>query len=125
MVIFVLLISLIILAFGTVGLVFPARLVNMVRWFDNLRGLYIAAVFRLAFGLSLIDIASISRWPNFFYALGGLTVVAGAGLLLLGEQRFHRIAEWWCGQSEIFLRAWCLLALVLGGCLIYSLSLSA
>jgi len=94
MTLFVLSISLIVLGFGAVGILAPRRLVNFVLWFDNLRGLYIAAAFRIVFGLALIYIAKTTQWPEFLHILGLFAIAAGFVLLLLGLGRFHKIAVW-------------------------------
>jgi len=119
MTIFVLSISLIVLGFGSVGILAPERLVNFVLWFDNLRGLYVAAAFRIIFGLALIYIAKDTQWPEFLHILGLFTIAAGFVLLLLGLERFHKIAVWWCGQGVGILRIWSFFALLLGGFLVY------
>ena len=61
MTLFVLSISLIVLGFGAVGILAPRRLVNFVLWFDNLRGLYVAAAFRIVFGLALIYTSPVQK----------------------------------------------------------------
>jgi hypothetical protein len=119
MTIFVLSISLIVLGFGAVGLLTPGRLVNFVLWFDNLRGLYVAAAFRIVFGLALIYIAKATQWPEFLYILGLFTLVAGFVLLLLGLERFHKIVVGWYGQGVGMLRVWSFFAFLLGGFLVY------
>ena len=119
MTIFVLTISLIVLGLGAIGLLAPRRLVNFVLWFDNLRGLYVAAAFRIIFGLALIYIAKVTQWPEFLQILGLFTLVAGFALLLLGLERFHKIVAWWCGQDLGMLRIWSFFALLLGGFLVY------
>ena len=119
MTIFVLSISLIVLGFGAVGILAPERLVDFVIWFDNLRGLYVAAAFRIIFGLALIYIAKDTQWPEFLHILGLFTIAAGFALLLLGLDRFHKIVVWWCGQSTDILRVWSFFALLLGGFLVY------
>jgi len=119
MILFVLSISLIVLGFGAVGMLAPLRLIKFVLWFDNPRGLYTAATFRIIFGLALIYIAKTTQWPGFLQILGLFTLAAGFILLLLGLERFHKIAVWWCRQSEGMLRIWSFFALFLGGFLVY------
>lgn len=88
MTLFVLCISLIVLGFGAVGILAPRRLVNFVLWFDNLRGLYIAAAFRIVFGLALIFIAKATQWQEILQILGLFTLAAGFILLLIGFRAF-------------------------------------
>ena len=119
MTIFVFSISFIVLGFGIVGILAPLNLINFVRWFDNLRGLYVAATFRIVFGLALISIAKTTQWPEFLHFLGLFTLVAGIVLLLLGLERFHKIVAWCCRQGLGMLRIWSFFALLLGGFLVY------
>ena len=120
MALFVLAISLIVFGFGVAGILTPMRLTPFVLWFDNLRGLYIAAAFRILFGLALLDIAPTSQWPGFFNILGLITIAAGVILLALGLERFHKMVAWWCRQNAGILRVWFLFALIVGIFLIYA-----
>jgi len=52
MILFVLSINLIVLGFGAVGMLAPLGLITFVLWFDNPRGLYAAATFRIIFGVA-------------------------------------------------------------------------
>ena len=119
MTLLVLSISLIVLGFGVVGILAPLRLIKFVLWFDNPRGLYAAAAFRIIFGLALIYIAKATQWPEFLQILGIFALAAGFILLLLGLERFHKIVVWWCRQSVGMLRIWSFFALLLGGFLLY------
>ena len=119
MTLLVLCISLIVLGFGAVGILAPLRLFKFVLWFDNPRGLYAAAAFRIIFGLALIYIAKATQWPKFLHIVGLFTIAAGFVLLLLGLERFHKIVVWWCRQSVGMLRFWSFFTLLLGGLLVY------
>lgn len=99
MTLFVLFISLIILGFGAVGILAPLRLINFVIGFDNLRGLYVEAAFRIIFGLALIYIAKATQWPEFLHILGLFTIAAGFGFMLFGGVWF--LARWSGEQVKI------------------------
>ena len=94
-------------------------MIKFVLWFDNPRGLYAAAAFRIIFGLALIYIAKATQWPEILDIVGLFTLVAGFVLLLLGLERFHKIVDWCCWQSVGMLRIWSFFALLLGGFLVY------
>ena len=121
MMILVLGICLMIIGIGFLGMAAPARLLNLVRWFDDLRGLYVAAGFRIVFGLALLEVAEASRWPAVLHYLGLFTFAAGFLLLFLGVERLHKIMVWWCGLSFMVLRTWALFAFLLGAGLVYAL----
>ena len=72
MTLLVLSISLIVLGFGVVGIFVPLRLIRFVLWFDNPRGLYAAATFRIIFGLALTTLPrppSGRRFSRFLVSL--------------------------------------------------------
>ena len=117
---FVLGVGLVVLGFGAVGMLFPKRLVNFVLRFDNLPGLYVAAAFRILFGMALIYIAPTTQWPEFLRILGLFTLAAGFSLLLLKVEHYHKIVLWWCGQRAGILRSWSFFAFLLGVFLVYA-----
>ncbi len=100
--------------FGILGLVSVPSLQKLVYWFDSLTGWLLAAAFRIILGSTLAYIAQTTVWPLFTMALAFIMIAGGVILLLLGIKRFHKIIEWWCGQSISLIRGWSVLALAAG-----------
>ncbi|MDD4915905.1 MAG: hypothetical protein PHW13_12805 [Methylococcales bacterium] len=118
----ILIIGLFIFGYGAAGMLAPGCLLNFVRWFDNRRGQYAAALFRIVFGLCLLYLAPVSRWPGFFLILGLFPLATGVAMPFIGLDRYHKIVGWWCGQSLNRLRLWFLFAMLMGGVLVYGFS---
>jgi hypothetical protein len=59
--------------------------------------------------------------PIALRVLGALAVASAATLPLVGYARFERIIVWWTGQSHFVMRLWSLLAVAIGGFVLWSL----
>jgi len=113
-------IGLFIAAYGLMEFIKPGRFCDLARRFDSLTGLYSAAVFRIVFGGIMVYVGPETAFPEFLQILGYIVIVAGVILLFLGYARFHKIMEWWCGQSPNFFRSFAVFAILFGGFLAYA-----
>jgi hypothetical protein len=107
---------------GAIGVVSPARLLEIVRRFQTPSGIYAATGIRLVLGLALFLAAPGSRAPAVLEILGIVTMVAGLITPMFGLERFRRLLEWWSAQSSGFIRAWAACAMALGLFLVYALA---
>jgi len=115
--------SLMVVAFGALGVISPRRLLAFVQRFETPAGLYSAAAFRLVLGLTLLFAAPDSRAPDIIRIIGIIIVVAGLITPLIGIERFRHLLAWWSWWSEqkpSFMRAWAGLALVFGMFIAYA-----
>lgn len=96
--------SLLVAAVGGLGLVYPAKLLAFVRFFDSRTGLWAAAGFRVIFGTALYQSAPTSHVPQILLVLGPIIVVAGLLTPLIGVARLYRIIQWWEAQGTVFTR---------------------
>jgi hypothetical protein len=55
-------------------------------------------------------------------ALGAAAIVSAAILPLVGYVRFERVIKWWTSQPPFVMRLWSLLALAIGGLVLWSLA---
>jgi hypothetical protein len=101
--------------FGLWGLIQPAGMVGAVRraWATP-RGKWLAAGFRLLFGLALLGTAAGSDFPTAFRALGALSLLSAAVVLALGYPRELAFVEWWTRRSAAELRVAAAAALAFG-----------
>jgi hypothetical protein len=115
-----LVVSLLIIAFGALGIVSPGRLLGIVRRFENLAGLYAAAAVRIVLGVTLLYAAPTSHMPEVIRILGILILLAGLILPFIGLARFRRIVVWWCSQGLTVIRVWACFAFAFGLFLAYA-----
>jgi hypothetical protein len=104
-----------VLFFGLWGLARPSGMVAAVRraWATP-RGKWLAAGFRLLFGVALLGSAAASDFPTAFRALGALSLLSAAVVLALGYPRELALVEWWTRRSAAEIRMAAAAALVFG-----------
>ena len=117
-------IGLLIAAVGAVGIVAPSGLVWIVEHFSVTSGaFYVIATVRVAFGLVLISVASVSRTPKTLRTLGYVILIVGitTGLTgLLAIEQARAIIELWSRQGSGVVRLTGIPLLALGGFIAYS-----
>lgn len=115
----VFLIGTVIVGIGAAILISPAQLRHTLHWFLERKNLYIVAAIRIIVGVLFILAAPETRLPLFIQVLGVLFVLAGVAILLLGTERIDRMAEWWLARRDNVLRMGALLAVALGGVIVW------
>jgi len=100
---------------GIVGIVSPDSVTTVRRqYFATPVGLYAAAAVRVAMGLVLILVASVSRAPRILRTLGALMCAQALAATLLGLDRAQAVLEWET-MHPLLLRAGAIVALASGG----------
>ena len=95
-------VALVIMAIGTVGILVPSGLVWIAQHSVTSGAFYVIATVRVAFGLILISVASVSRAPKTLRILGYVILIAGIMTALTGLvaiERARAIIEWWSQQG--------------------------
>ena len=116
-------VALLILVAGAVGFLVPSGLVWIARHSVTSGAFYIIATVRVAFGLVLISVASVSRAPKTLRVLGCLILIAGISTALTGlvaMERARAIIEWWLRQGSEVVRLTGVLILAIGGLVAYA-----
>ena len=103
------------IAISGLGVLAPERLVAIVSAWPPDTRLYVAVGTRLVLGVIFLLGASACRFPAVIYGVGILALAAALVLVLLGEPRVDALVHWWCEQPALVIRAWCVLAVLVGG----------
>jgi hypothetical protein len=86
-----------------------------------LRGRYVAAVVvRLVLGLLFLWLADELRYPVVMRILGGLSIAAAIGILLMGREWLDRMIDWWMARGDGVLRIGMLFAMLFGAFLVHA-----
>jgi hypothetical protein len=101
-------------AISALGVVAPERLVAIVTGWSPDTRLYVAVGTRLVIGVVFVTGASKCRFPAVIYGVGILAFAAALLLVLLGEPRLDALIRWWSQQPTLAIRAWCVLAGLVG-----------
>jgi vacuolar-type H+-ATPase subunit I/STV1 len=108
-------------ALGLVTLVVPEVLIDVARHFATPVGLWVAAVLRVALGLLLVHVAPSSRMPLVLRVIGAMSFLAGLVTPLIGVDRARTYVEWWAERGSLAFRGWALIAIALGGFILWAL----
>ena len=105
---------------GIVGLVRPPSLLRFVQlpWSSQV-GLYLSIGIRAVFGLVLLMAASASRFPEAFWILGIVSLVAALVVPFMGLARLQGFVQWWTRRPPGLIRGWSLVVVAFGVFLLY------
>jgi hypothetical protein len=109
--------------FGAIGILAPSVPLWSAQHFVTSGAFYVIATIRLAVGLVLISVSSVSRTPKMLRVLGYVLVIAGITTALTGLVAIERarvIIDWWLQQGSIVVRLTCVLIMVFGGFIAYA-----
>ncbi|MBI4558546.1 MAG: hypothetical protein HY706_13265 [Candidatus Hydrogenedentes bacterium] len=109
-----------VMGMGIFALAAPSRLPAFVALWQSKTGMWVASLVRVAFGIVLWLAAPDSHTPTILRIVAVVTVVAGAGIPVLGETRFSAFLTWWLHRSSAFHRAWAVAAILGGGFILWS-----
>jgi len=115
--------ALVIMAFGAVIVLVPSGLERIAQHVVTPGAVCVIAMVRVAFGLVLISVASVSRTPRTIRILGYLILIAGIATAVMGLvaiERVRSMVEWWLQQGTGVLRLVGVVVLALGGFVAYA-----
>lgn len=115
-------VALFVFVMGAWGVFAPGSIFAFLSGWSSKTGFWLAVLLRLCFGLALWFAAPDTRWPPLLRALGALAIVLAAVLPLIGYERFERVIVWWTSRSHFVMRLWSLLAVAIGGVVLWSLT---
>ncbi len=107
---------------GATVVAWPIRLFDFADLWLSTRGMWIAVALRLTFGALLWITAPASRTPKTFRVLGVLFVASGVILPFFGLDFLRGMVDWASSLSDAALRGIGLLAAVIAGFLVWSVS---
>lgn len=104
---------------GLLGAVLPARFRQLLgSWQGNSRFLF-AVIVRIVLGGVLLAAAPDLLFPRLLQILGGVSILAAIGLLLMGQVRLDRMIAWWLQRPDAVLRVSTTMAALFGLFLVY------
>ena len=115
-------VALFIFVMGVWGVFAPGSIFAFISGWSSKTGFWLAVLLRLCFGLVLWFAAPDTRFPVLLRAMGAVAIVSAASLPLVGFDRFARLIEWWTNRSHFVMRLWSLIAIAIGGLVLWSLT---
>ncbi len=106
-----------------VGIVYflrPDVMKWLMQFFKQGKRLYFAGLIRFALAVVFLLAARECKHVWVIFAFGILFIIGGLLIFILGPQKLKSYIEWWQKQSNLLLRILALIALAIGGVIIYS-----
>ena len=105
------------------GVILPHRIISLVRGnMSRGRGLWIAVGVRLVFAALLWFTAPVSQTPSLFKVLAAVLFLSAVGHQMVGRPRLKKFIESLAAWPLWAIRLPCILGVLLGGFLLWSLS---
>ncbi len=106
-----------------VGIIYFLR-PDVMKWlmefFKQGKRLYFAGLIRFALAVVFLVAARECKHPWVIFAFGILFIISGLLIFMLGLEKLKSIIDWYQKQSVLLLRAIAVIALAIGGVIIYS-----
>ncbi len=115
-------VALFIFVMGAWGVFAPGSIFAFISGWSSKSGFWLAVLLRLCFGLVLWFAAPDTRSPILLQVLGAIAILSAASLPIVGYERFERVLTWWTGHSPLVMRLWSLVAVAIGGLVLWSLT---
>ena len=115
-------VALFVFVMGAWGVFAPGSIFAFISGWSSKTGFWLAVLLRLCFGLALWFAAPDTRLPILLRGLGALAIVMAAALPVIGYARFERVIGWWTSRSHFVMRLWSLIAVAIGGVVLWSLT---
>jgi hypothetical protein len=116
------LIGLFVVMVGVIGVAVPSALLRAADYAITPIGLDAAAALRIGIGIVLVLVAPTTRAPKLIRVFGAIAVVAGVITAAVGVDRARAMLAWETGQGTTLIRMGAVLALVLGGLIVFAVS---
>jgi len=113
-------IGIIIIVVGILYLLKPNLMKHLIAFFKKGKRIYLAGLIRLAFAIIFLLGARECDITWVIVAFGILFMVSGLLIFMLGPKKIKTIFEWFEKQPMLILRLIAIIALAMGGIIIYA-----
>ena len=104
---------------GLVILIAPEKFKSVMNNWTGQPRFLLAVIVRVVIGAILLAEAANLKFPLAMKIIGGISIVAAIGILLIGQDRLDRFIAFWMGKSDKLFRVSSAFAIAFGAFLIY------
>jgi len=104
---------------GALGILSPGKFRELLQHWPSRGRFWFAVLVRLLIGALFLWLADELRYPMAMKILGGISIVAAVGILLMGRESLDRLVNWWLGRGDGLLRLSTLFAMLFGVFLVH------
>lgn len=115
------LVAILIIVVGIIYLVSPKVMRQVMAYYEQGKRIYTGGVIRLLFSVILLLVASQCRLVGIVIVFGILFLIGGILVFALGLDKLKSILRWYTEKSDIVLRLFAVLAVIIGALLLFSI----
>ena len=104
---------------GLVILIAPEKFKSVMNNWTGQPRFLLAVIVRVVIGAILLAEAANLKFPFAMKIIGGISIVAAIGILLIGQDRLDRFIAFWMRKSDNWFRVSSVFAMAFGAFLIY------
>lgn len=105
---------------GALGILSPDKFRGLLRQWPSRSRFWFAVLIRLVIGALFLWLADDLRYPLVMKIIGGISIVAALGILVMGRESLDRLVAWWLGRGDGLLRFSMLFAMLFGVFLVHA-----
>jgi hypothetical protein len=105
---------------GALGMLSPDKFRGLLTLWPSRGRFWFAVLIRLALGVLFLWLAEDLRYPLVMKIIGGISILAAFGILIMGRQSLDRLVAWWLGRGDGLLRLGTLFAMLFGVFLVHA-----
>ena len=104
---------------GALGILSPGKFRGLLQQWPSRGRFWSAVVIRLIIGALFLWLAEELRYSLAMKILGGISIVAAVGILIMGRESLDRLVNWWLGRGDGLLRLGAMFAMLFGVFLVH------
>jgi hypothetical protein len=105
---------------GALGILSPDKFRGLLGQWPSRGRFWFAVLTRLVIGVLFLWLAEDLRYPLVMKIIGGISIFAAFGILVMGRESLDRLVAWWLGRGDGLLRLSTLFAMLFGVFLVHA-----
>lgn len=105
---------------GALGVLSPDKFRALLQRWPSRGRFWSAVLIRVVIGGLLIWLADDLRYSLVMKILGGISIIAALGILIMGRDSLDRLVDWWLGRGDGLMRLGALFAMMFGMFLVHA-----
>jgi len=120
MTILIAIVGVLIALIGALGILSPDKLRGLIQQWPSRGRFWFAVLIRLVIGVLFLWLAEDLRYTLVMKIIGGISIFAAFGILIVGRESLDRLVAWWLARGDGLLRLSTLFAMLFGVFLVHA-----
>jgi len=120
MLLLVKLVGILVIAIGIMSVLNLKKMKDLMSYIKKDKRINYIGVIRITFGVIFLLAAPSARLSGIIAGLGIVMIAAGLAIFILGIEKAKSVIDLWMKKSDVLLRLWAFIALLIGLLITYS-----